>query len=200
MRKTGLLFVLLAVVTLSVPAQGLYLDAGLGFSKGWTKFGEIDIDETFAKEGIDFTSELTFDLGLRAGFGPLGSIPLYIVGEFSGMGYRVSGDDGYLQLHSFLIGPGIIFYPVSFFQLGASVGYSFTGNLSDLPDYLKYESEKGYAWNVSAAFDLGFGNSGLLLGIKYFSASNILQTTDRQESSMISFFVKYAFRQKVSKP
>jgi hypothetical protein len=104
-----------------------------------------------------------------------------------------------LRLTSYIIGPGVIFYPLPLIQLGVSIGYSWVSNDTDLPGYSMYESESGFAWNISAAFDMGQGNHGCLIGIKYFNAQNTLEVTKADlESAMVGVFIKYVYRHKPS--
>jgi hypothetical protein len=61
------------------------------------------------------------------------------------------------------------------------------------------KSDGGTAWSISAAVDLGSGNHGCLIGLRYFSATNSLKVTGvDQNSSMVGVFVKYAYRKKIS--
>jgi hypothetical protein len=198
MKRVIILVGFFLIVSLSVSAQGFYLDLGLGIGKGWTKVNEIDSVDVFEDAGIS-VSELAIDIGLKAGYGPFGNIPLYVVGELAGMGHRIWDDssDDYIQFNSYIIGPGVIFYPIPLIQLGLSLGYSFVSNQTNLPGSA-YDSKGGFAWDISAAVDLGKGNHGCLIGLKYFNAHNTLETSNAKEiSSMLGIFVKYAYRKKV---
>jgi hypothetical protein len=63
------------------------------------------------------------------------------------------------------------------------------------------DSESGYAYDLSAAVELGKTNHGLLLGVKYFQAVNTLETSGaEQDSSLFSVFAKYVYRQKPKAP
>jgi len=198
MKKMIFFISFLVVVTVTISAQGFYFDIGLGLGKAWTKVDGNDIADELKSAGAD-VSETAVDLGLKAGYGPFGKIPIYLVGESSAIGHRIYDDDNYIQFNSYLIGPGILFYPIPFFQLGFSLGYSYVANVTDIPGYKMRSSKEGFAWNVSAAVDLGSGNHGCLIGIRYFSAENKIKTTNvKQNSSLISIFVKYAYRRKVS--
>jgi hypothetical protein len=140
-------------------------------------------------------------LGLKIGLGPFDTIPIYVVGALGGMGHRISGGDDYYQFISCLMGPGVIYYPVPFLQIAASLGYSFVSNeTSYVQKKYMYESKGGFAGDISVAFDFGAGNHGLLAGIRFFGATNTLETSGVvQNSSMISFFLRYAFRHKSSR-
>ena len=197
MKKALILAVFLICASLAVSAQGLYLDVGIGFGKAWTVF---DGDDVVDELGSDVHA-IAIDLGLKAGYGPFGKIPLYVVGELGGMGHRIYKNLDYIQFNSYIIGPGVIFYPIPLIQLGLSMGYSYVSNqsnLSSLDEIYGYNSKGGFAYNISAAVDLGFlGNHGTLIGIKYFNAINTLEVLDASEkSSMISIFVRYTHRKK----
>ncbi|MDR0550623.1 MAG: hypothetical protein LBG72_01250 [Spirochaetaceae bacterium] len=179
---------------LSVSAQGLYFDIGLGVGWAWTKVNGNDIAKPFVDLGC---KEIGVDIGLKAGFGPFGRIPLYIAAEAGGIGHRISYNADFIQLNSYLLGGGIIFYPVSFLQLAADIGYSYTGNSTSLEDRIMYKSKGGFAYNASLAFDLGTGNHGCLFGLRYFAAINTLENGAKQDQAGLSIFVKYAYRHKV---
>jgi hypothetical protein len=99
-----------------------------------------------------------------------------------------------------MLGPGVIFYPIPSLQIAASLGYSFVGNETSLNRYkMVYESDSksGFAGDISVAFDLGAGNHGLLTGIRFFTSSNTLENSGLvQNNTMISLFLRYAFRHK----
>jgi len=197
MRKWVVLAFVFCFVSLTTYAQGFYFDVGLGLGKGWTKVDGYDMVDGLKSAGVS-VSELAFELGLKAGYGPFGNIPLYVVGEFGGFGHRIYDSTGYLQFNSYIIGPGVIFYPVSLIQLGLSMGYSFTSNQTDIPGLSIDNSKGGFAWNISAALDFGKKNNGCLLGVKYFNANNKLKTSNVDEkASMFGIFIKYAYRNKV---
>jgi hypothetical protein len=183
--------------TSPVFAQGLYFDTGIGIGSATTKVDGLDF-VTVLKGGGGSVSELAVDVGLlKVGYGPIADKPFYIVGELGGIGHKIEGSLYYIQINSYLFGPGIIYYPIPLIQLGASVGYSWVAYDTDMPITLP-ESDGGYAWNISAAIDLGGGNHGCLIGLKYFSATNTLKSNEEMNSSMIGVFVKYAYRKKIS--
>jgi hypothetical protein len=196
MKKLVIFCVFLIAASLSVSAQGFYFDVGLGLGKGWTKLNGTDMVDAIKTDGGK-VNEVALDFGLKAGYGPFGKIPLYVVGEFSGMSHKIYDNSNYIQFNSFIIGPGLIFYPAWLIQLGVSAGYSFVANETDIPMRM-YDSKGGFAWNVSAALDFGNRNHGCLVGLKYFNANNTLETSNADENaSMISIFVKYTYRKKV---
>jgi len=198
MKKALILAVFFTCTSLAVSAQGFYLDVGLGLGKAWTVLNGYDVaDDILADEpGIN---EMAVDLSLKAGYGPFGTIPLYVVGEIGGIGHRLYDRSDYMQFNSYIIGPGVLFYPIPLIQLASSIGYSFVANQSNDPEFEQYysKSRNGVAWNISAAVDIGKSNHACLIGIKYFYAHNTLQVSNVvEESAMVSIFVKYAFRKK----
>jgi len=88
MKKIIFFVSFLVFVTVTISAQGFYFDIGLGLGKAWTKVGGYDIVDGLKSYGIN-VSEIAIDLGLKAGYGPIGSTPLYIVGEIGGIGHRI---------------------------------------------------------------------------------------------------------------
>jgi len=196
MKKSLILVVFFICASLAVSAQGFYFDIGLGFGKAWTIVEGHDIVKELRSAGADI-NETAVDLSLKAGYGPFGTIPLYVVGETGGIGHRIYDGSDYIQFNSYIIGPGVIFYPIPFIQLGSSIGYSFVANQTNISYYQMYKSKNGFALNFSAAIDLGKRNHGCLIGIKYFYANNTLEVSNAvEEASMIGVFVKYAYRKK----
>jgi hypothetical protein len=62
-----------------------------------------------------------------------------------------------------------------------------------------YKSKGGLAGDISVAVDLGSGNHGCLIGLKYFGAVNILETSGvDQNQSGLSIFVRYTYRHKLT--
>jgi len=193
MKKYLLISLLFLFMTSSVFSQGLYFDIGFGVGNAKTEIDGYDVSDLFDSS----VTEIGVDLGLKLGYGPVASMPIYIIGEISGIGHRFEDDVNYIQFNSYLIGPGVIYYPIPLIQIGTSIGYSFVSNQTDLPMSM-YDSDSGLAGNVSAAFDLGKGNHGCLIGIKYAKATNTLEVSGaEQESSLFSAFIKYAYRKKI---
>jgi hypothetical protein len=197
MKKVLLAGLFFMAAVLSTHGIGLYFDAGIGVGPAWTTVDGDDFVEAITKSGTP--DEFALDLGLKLGLGPFDTIPIYITGVIGGIGHRISdSEDNYYQMNAYLVGPGVIFYPMPSMQIAASLGYSFVGNESSFTEkkYM-YKSKGGFAGDISVAFDLGAGNHGLLAGIRFFGATNTLETSGTvQNSLMISLFVRYAFRHK----
>ena len=188
-------FLCIAFLSLLIPvlavAQSLYFDIGLGFGSAVTEVDGSDVADSFPG-----AEEVAVDIGLKLGVGPIAGSPLYIAGVFEGIGHRFYDDYNYIQFNAYLLGPSVIYYPIPLLQLSGSFGYSYIYTDNDLGLVFR-ESESGYAYDVAAALDLGSGNNGILLGLKYFRAVNTIETTKAEEvSSMVSLFAKYAYRQK----
>ncbi|MCL2722708.1 MAG: hypothetical protein FWD47_15370 [Treponema sp.] len=185
-------FSLAMVFASPVWAQGIYFDAGLGVGSATTKMDGTN----FSKLAGPGVSDVATELGLKIGYGPVADKPLYIVGETGGIGHRFDDGSDYIQFNSYLIGPGVIYYPIPLVQLGFSVGLSWIANQTNMP-MLMFDSDGGYAYNFSAAVDLGNSNHGCLIGLKYTSTTNELQISRvSQKSSMIGLFVRYTYRKK----
>ncbi|MDR0497984.1 MAG: hypothetical protein LBH42_10240 [Treponema sp.] len=197
MKKMVILLVLFACVSLAVSAQGFYFDLGLGIGKAWTKMEGIDFNKIWEADLEISPDEIAFDINLRGGYGPIGNMPLYVVGELGRMSHKFYDDEGYITFTSYLIGPGVIFYPIPLIQAGVSIGLSFADNQSDF--LFMAASKIGYAYSISSAVDLGKGDHGFLLGLKYFHAFNMV-SKESLNSSYIGIFAKYAYRKKVGKP
>ncbi|MDC7242338.1 MAG: hypothetical protein PQJ50_18435 [Spirochaetales bacterium] len=192
MKKIILLILFTLLASISLSSQALYFDIGGGIGWGVTKIADINQADYFPG-----TSQLAGEAGLKLGWGPVFDIPLYITGEFEALAHRFFDDIYYYQYNSFLIGPGVVFYPIDLLQLAATLGYSFTGQFSNIetPTTMGW---RGMGLNISAAADLGSGFHGLLLGLKYTMISNTLESSAKEKQHLFSLFVKYAYRQKMT--
>jgi hypothetical protein len=181
------------MVLFTANAQGFYFDIGIGVGGAWTKIDGHDTSTLFSDSSV---TEIGVDFGLKAGYGPIANIPLYIVGTIGGVGHRFDDGSDYIQFNSYIIGPGVIFYPIPLIQLAGSIGLSWVSNQTSLP-MIFYNSRSGFAGDISVAVDLGRGNHGCLIGLKYFGAINTLETSGvEQNSSGLCVFVRYTFRHK----
>jgi len=187
--------IMLALAFTSASAQGVYFDIGFGVGSATTKFDGKDAIDNLKAAGYEISSDFGVDIGFKVGYGPIAGAPVYVVGVFGGAGHSITSGSENAQFNSYLLGPGIIVYPISLLQLSFSIGTSWIADQED-GHALDWESDGGYAYDLSVAVDLGNDKHGCLLGIKYFGASNTLKDlpVKKQESSMIGVFVKYAFR------
>lgn len=201
MKKQLIFLIIFICITATVSSQGFYLDVGSGFGKAWTKVGGKNIANLYSKN----LDEIGFDISFKAGYGPFGNIPLFAVVEIGAI-FHIIKDELFngITVASFssnIVGPGVIFYPIPLIQLGLSLGYSIPEYETEIPYYNyipMYDFKVGFAWNISAAVDLGKSDHGVLLGIKYFNSISKEKTTNANfNSSFICFFVKYAYRKKV---
>jgi hypothetical protein len=188
-------FALALVFTSTASAQGVYFDIGVGVGSGTTKIDNTDITKYVYVPDDD--DDVSVDVGFRIGYGPIADMPLYIVGDFGGIGHRFEKGSDWTQFNSYIFGPGVIYYPIPLMQLGLSVGYSWVVNGTSYGPVEIIDKGNGYAWNISTAVDFGWGNHGCLIGLKYFSATNKLKLEKvDQNQSMIGVFVRYAYRHK----
>jgi hypothetical protein len=191
MKKHLMFGALVVTLALTGYAQSAYLDLGVGV--GIVTTTKINgADAMTSGSGI---TEVGVELGAKAGLGPLAGQPLYVVAAATGMGHRYSDSSGgYIQFNSYLLGGGAIFYPIPALQLGVSLGYSFSA-IDNNMGWTFYDTKGGFAWDVSAALDLGGGNTGWLVGARYYVSMNQFQTTNASyEQSLLSLFVRYAYR------
>ncbi|MDR0455754.1 MAG: hypothetical protein LBH20_03610 [Treponema sp.] len=174
MKKSILIFVFLLIVSMSVSAQGVYFDIGVGGGPN------------FFINGIGSA----FDGGFKVGYGPFGNIPLYVIGESNFFIGTSDGGDGGGAV-GIGIGPGFIYYPIQFIQVGAALGVS-----------LGYWGNIGFCWNASIAYDFGKGKHGLLIGLNFIGARyNYIpyswESVIEEINCSLGVFVKYAYKEKI---
>lgn len=186
----GVLFIILAN---SVFAGGLYLDVGMGVGAATTKINGSDVTS-----GANSLYDIGVDLSMKAGYGPVANTPIYLALSMDGLGHRLVNEFGYIQFNSYILGGGIVIYPIKNLQIAASGGYSFTANDSSA-NVIFYESKSGYGGNISVALDIGGARNGALIGIKYSMTNNTLENNAEQETSMITVFGKYTYRHRRTK-
>ncbi|MDR0495676.1 MAG: hypothetical protein LBG95_08650 [Treponema sp.] len=216
MKKPVFLCVFMFIAPLFIWAQGFYFDIGINLGGPTANYvyeqvydgGEFPFKET----GLN---PLTGKLQLKAGYGPFGNIPVYVVayGEIVFNG-GVSGGG---------IGTGVLFYPWRLLQLGASIGINWMENslpyknAGFLPLTSKYreheiDSPPGFAWDLSAALDFGKKNHGFLVGLSYFGTFNKFSYSysgmdqysgpytgkgnGTKQTSFFGILLKYAYRKK----
>ncbi|MDR2601616.1 MAG: hypothetical protein LBC53_04095 [Spirochaetaceae bacterium] len=202
MKKAWIVGLVFVFASFPVIAQsGVYFDIGLGFGKAWTKISDQDVADAFNNAGLDLT-DVGVNLGVKIGYGPFGNVPFYIVADLGGIGHRLEGSGfGSMQFNTYVIGPGIIFYPAPLVQISADIGFSTVANQFALTgiSLSPAKSEKGFAWDVSLALDIGKANHGFLIGVSYFGAKNSLETGANEDASFAGIFFKYAYRHKIKK-
>ena len=201
MKKLVFIFIFFFMVMFTLSAQGFYFDVGI--SNLGLSFTSI--------EGHNTPVEFGIGLGLKAGYGPFGNIPIYAVSEFNALfnmqeeGNEIGNIRRYFQPFG---GAGILFYPIPILQLGASFGYTLVfydhntrPKKSDSSSYDSYATDSmgDFGWNISAVIDLGKNNHGFLLGLHYFGAVYRLSTPVDTSMSTANFgvLVKYAYRKKL---
>jgi hypothetical protein len=163
-------FVCLFFIIASLPVSAQYFDFEIGLGAGWEKldYNQVNTEGTFPF--LESDRSMRLDLGLKAGFGPLGNAPVYLVGE------------GVFTIYSatnFFLGAGALFYPNPRIQLGASLGafwrvkdeYFIFPYIDDdryyvLSDDFNADLNTGFAWNISFAVDV-LGRDGWTVGLKY---------------------------------
>jgi hypothetical protein len=198
MKKVLVLSVLMVVLSTLGFADGFVIQGQFGIGGGTTKIDGTDVTSYFT--GID---DLAINLGIKAGYGPFGKVPLYAVLNFSGIGHRLYDAYNYLQFNSYMVGPGVLFYPHPLVQIGLSMGPSWVSNDTDVPGYKIYGNDGlGFAIDVSAALDIGYfwrsssaKNFGLLVGADFFSATNKLEVSKvREVSNAFTFMMALSYR------
>jgi len=193
MKKYCVLAILFTIALLNVYSLGFYMDLGLGLGKAWTFTNNTNIINFPEAKEASF-SDLGVDLGLKAGIS-LKDSPVFLVLAGGSLGHRFYNSDDYLQINSYYLGPGIIYYPIGIIQIAASLGYTF--NIIDTSLQDTYATNGGIAGDLSLAVDLGRRLSGFLLGVKGTGAVTLLEVTnDFFISTGLTIFTRYSLRKK----
>lgn len=172
--------VLLVVLSISVFADGFIIQGQYGIGGAVTDINGKDFTSNFT-DYYDFSH----NLGLKAGYGPFGKVPLYAVFNFSLIGYRVYDDYKHIHYNSYMAGPGVLFYPHPLVQLGFSIGPSYIFNstvITETSELIAKDDGVGVAIDGSVAVDIGHflrstraKNFGLSIGIDVFSTFSTLK-------------------------
>lgn len=224
-KKLLIVGILFTVVLFSVNAQGFYFDIGASFGVAINANLWATLEPW---EEISSTST-SFGFSFKAGYGPNENLPLYFVGtvnteyawfygssEYSRVGneYIMSYNDFSFETVPVFIGLGIIYYPVRFLQIASSFGL-LTGHFRRYDDNgvdisgegfsfgsgknTVYSIERGFAYDLSIAFDLGKNSHGCLLGVKFqHSIGSLASEGFTGHHLNLGVFVKYAYRDKSS--
>lgn len=194
MKKIGLIVIVIILIAFKAVAADSYFDVGLGFGM----IGNTEFDDSyFAKDIFTDNRALNYDTGFKIGAKILKEYPLYLVGNASVFGKTIENDEDskdYLWVNSFLIGPGLVAYPLPFIQVGTSFGYSFTLNKSNL-NSVEFEDGKGFATNATIAYEYkDKANNKALIGLSYSISRNTTESDNVEKLSVFSIFIKYSYR------
>ena len=236
MKKLTVLLLLCLVVSVTAFSQGFYLDLGIGIGY----FSQSIEGENIGKALKDYYSAadikyIPFNFGvsvnLKSGFGPFKALPLFFVGDFyttwAAMGAindDVKKEEEWLPgIENYFIGPGVIFYPLSFLQIGASLGFAYFygttvfssvdnfslitgGNNSEVSiDEDDIWKGGGFGWHLSIGFNLGKREKkgGLLISADYFGSTNRIQQEGKgvkydAQASQIGVSLKFCYKKKIT--
>ena len=129
--------------------RGIYFEIGLGVNKISYSEEVDDAIELLDGLGADRTT-IFLDMGLGYAIGQ----KTYIVGSISGIGDRLSYDQDYLQLNTYLFGIGIRYYPFyKGLQLGADVGIGKMVMSSSDETIDNTTSDNGFGSKLTIAYD-----------------------------------------------
>jgi hypothetical protein len=169
--------------------RGFYIDAGLGIG-GFSYSSELnDAIKAADNAGAD---RLTVALDASIGWALMPK--LYLVGSVTGFGDRLSQSSDYMQINSYLFGPGIKWYPLSsgkYLQVGADIGLASASLVTNILDNANVASEPGFGFKVSAAFDIDRTMTGptVLIG-----GELLMNFIEEEVFSGYAFLVKFAFK------
>ena len=170
------------------PAFGVYFDAGAGVMQPAAKAANLNMFR-YVYEDVKITDSGTAEFGFRSGVLAFIPFPMYIVSDVSWNRGEWNRENVYLHMFA---GTGVIVYPLSFAQIGFSVGYGWIGGGTNMPRYLY--GGGGFNCNVSIAADVGRGLNGVVMGVKYAYAGNIYKDVLSERNNGLGLFARYARR------
>jgi hypothetical protein len=217
-----------ALEFLAANAEAVYLDLRFGLGIGAANANGTNIGERLLGIAPDKDWPLSTDYGFKIGIGPYFNNSLYFVGAFDAIsqkydfssaanGEKIGGNDQiWIKYGSYLIGQGIVYYPLEFLQLSAVIGYAFGADSNSFGDST-VGAGAGMGYSLSAAYDIGaYKNNAFLIGLKwmhaimrrsiaeytYFSypgssAVFVYKSNDREityNQTSLNVFVGYTFR------
>ena len=170
-------------------ARGFYIDVGLGFG-GISYNDEIDdLLEWADDNGLD---RITISLDLSIGWAVLQK--LYVVGSVTGFGDRIYKSSDYMQLNTYLMGPGVRLYPLTsgkHLQIGADLGLGRMVLDSNISGVGTVTSEPGFGVKFSVGYDFDSTMTGaaLLLG-----GELLLDFIENETVTGFSIFAKFVYK------
>jgi hypothetical protein len=170
-------------------SRGFYLDAGIGF--GGVRYG-VEIDDMLKSLDGAGLDRVTVSLDFSAGWAVTPN--LYVVGSITGFGDRLYLGSEYFQLSTYLLAPGVRFYPLSSmkkFQLGLDAGFARMVLATNIPSPTTATSEPGFGVKISAAhdFDTTMTGPALLLG-----GECLVDFIEHETIAGFSLFAKFVFK------
>ena len=205
-----IVFLIFILLSFSIYGQGIYFDGGVGVGFGWTNIDGHSVADAIESLGYKIDTNFAFEVGFKAGYGPFGNIPLYVIGELAwtihgiDASANIAGEEYYLGSGTkpIIFGAGVIFYPIPLLQLGTSFCCGYSGWIGDnilfapVVDLINLDDQLGFAWNISLAVDLGKNNHGCLIGVKYWYEN--ISRNESVNTHILGFFVRYSFRHKAT--
>ncbi|MDR3001134.1 MAG: hypothetical protein LBU89_07710 [Fibromonadaceae bacterium] len=204
--KKVLLFVTVFIAFAS--AQGPYFDVGFGFGEIKTRIdGKDYVKEANILLANNVNDHEGIEFSIKTGYGPfgLGIGPLYVVADLGLIEHSVFNNlynDDEVIFTTYMFGPGVILYPISFIQIGLSAGLS-VATVNMAKENIEIESDLGYMYSASVAYDFGanlepsfrelLGNHSFLFGFKYSGSRNPTYSGKTIKMETPSFFIKYAY-------
>jgi hypothetical protein len=208
--------IVFALEFLPANAEAVYLDLRFGMGTGSASLDGTSIEKVLSDAGVKDYSFEADDFGFKVGVGPYFENSLYVVGEFEMIAQRYSFRSDWVQYDAYLIGPGIVYYPMDHLQLGATIGYAFGADGNSQGDL--EVGGYGIGYSLSVAYDIQVYNSNaFLIGWKwtqavvkrdvemvgyeleynyaglYYRPYTYMQTVTHNQTSL-TLFIGYAFR------
>ena len=180
----------LATAAHAAEKRGFYVDVGLGF--GRAHYGG-QLDDLLDAVDDNGYSRLTLALDLSMGGAVLPN--LYVVGSVAAFGDRLTNSDDtgdYLQLNTYLFGPGVRYYPLpshKHLMLGVDVGLTKVVLQSDDDSYEASDSGSGLRLLVAYDIDRTLRGPTLQVGAQFMTAS-----VEDVKFRGLSVFAKFAFK------
>jgi hypothetical protein len=188
----------MAIFIGTISAQ-IYIDIGVGLGYGVTRENGVRLSLFDCSTGRTVGQEVAVEVNVvRFGVDLSGgNRNLYLTGEISAIGHRFQYNENFIQINQYLIGPGVLYYPIPRLQFSTAIGLSLQNMVTNLPGETP-PGASGFAFTGSAAFDFGEMNRhGVIAGVKFTHSRKSYRWFNQDvdlNMTWIGIFARYRLR------